>query len=171
MLDVIQAIKSRKSVRNFLDKKVEKEIVTSILEMARIAPSFFNCQDWRFVVVQDKQTKRKLVNDAKSPSFVAKSPIVIVGCGKPIEPVTSSDNSSYIIDTTIALDHVTLAAVQFGLGSCWINIFDEKKVKEILDIPEEIRVIALISLGYPKDVSVSEKKRKHLTQLIKFEKW
>jgi len=105
------------------------------------------------------------------PSFVAESPIVIVGCGKPIESIASSDNSSYIIDTTIALNHVTLAAVQFGLGSCWINIFDEKKVKEILDIPEEIRVVALISLGYPKDVSVSEKKRKYLNQLIKFEKW
>jgi len=170
-LDVTQAIKSRKSVRNFLDKKVEKETLTSILEMARIAPSFFNCQNWRFIVVQDIQTKKRLVNDAKSPSFVAESPVVIVGCGKPFESITSSDNSSYIIDATIALNYVTLAAVQFGLGSCWINIFDEKKVKEILDIPGENRVVALLSLGYPKDVSVSEKKRKSLTQLIKFEKW
>lgn len=167
----MQAIKTRKSVRNFSDKKVEKKTLNNILEMARLAPSFFNCQDWRFVVVEDIQTKRKLVKDATTPSFIAKSPIVIVGCGKPNESVTSSDNSSYLIDTTIALNYLTLAAVHFGLGSCWINIFDEKKIKEILDIPEKIRVVALISLGYPKDISLSEKKRKPLGQLIKYEKW
>jgi len=170
-VDVIQAIKSRKSVRSFLDKKVESEKVTNILEMARLAPSFLNRQDWRFVIIRDVKTKDKLVNYAKSPSFVAESPIIIVGCGKTIEPITSSDQSSYIIDAVIALNQVTLAAVEYGLGSCWISIFDEKKVKEILDIPEEIKVIGLIALGYPKDQSVSEKRRIPLAQLIKFEKW
>ena len=139
--------------------------------MARLAPSFFNRQEWRFVIVRDIKTKRNLVNYANSPSFVAESPIVIVGCGKPIAPVASSDKSSYIIDASIALSHVTLAAVEYGLGSCWISIFDETKVKEILDIPENIRVIALIALGYPKDLSVSKKRRLPLAQLVKFEKW
>lgn len=170
-MDVIQAIKSRKSIRSFLDKKVESKKLTNILEMARLAPSFFNRQDWRFVIVQDINTKRKLVNYAETPSFVTESPIVIVGCGKPVELLTNSDKSSYIIDAAIALDHVCLAAVEYGLGSCWISNFDEKKVKEILDIPEEIRVIGIISLGYPKDVLDSEKRRIPLAQLIKFEKW
>ena len=170
-MDVIQAIKSRVSVRSFLDKEVESDKVTNILEMARLAPSFFNRQDWRFVIVRDIKTKRKLVNEANSPSFVAESPIVIVGCGKTIQPISNSDKSSYIIDATIALTHVTLAAVEYGLGSCWASLFDEKKVKQILDIPEEIRVIGIISLGYPKNVSVSEKRRLPLAQLIKFEKW
>ena len=71
MVDVIQAIKSRKSVRSFLDKEVESDKLTNILEMARLAPSFFNRQDWRFVIVRNIKTKRKLVNDAKSPTFVA----------------------------------------------------------------------------------------------------
>jgi len=170
-VDILQAINSRKSVRSFSDKKVESEKVTDILEMARLAPSFFNRQDWRFVIVQDEKTKRNLVDIGKSPSFITESPIVIVGCGKPIEHITSSDQSSYIIDTVIALNHVTLAAVEHGLGSCWVSIFDEKKVKEILDIPEEIRVIALLALGYPKDNSVSEKRRIPLAQLVRFEKW
>ena len=170
-MDVIQAIKSRESVRSFLDKKVESEKLTNILELARLAPSFFNRQDWRFVIVQDKKTKRKLVDDAKSPSFVAESPVVIVCCGLPIKPITASDNSSHIIDAAIALTYVTLAAVEYGLGSCWASIFDEIIVKEILDIPEEIQVIALISLGYPKHVSVLGKKRLPLAQFIKFEKW
>ena len=170
-MDVIQAIKTRESVRSYLDKKVESEKLANILEMGRLAPSFFNRQDWRFVIVQDINTKRKLVNYAESPSFVAESPIVIVGCGKPIETLRNFDKSSYIIDTAIAMDHVCLAAVEYGPGSCWISDFNEKKVKEILDIPEEIRVVGIISLGYPKNVLISNKRRIPLAQLIKFEKW
>lgn len=170
-MDVLQAIKSRESVRSFLDEKVESEKVTKILEMARLAPSFFNRQDWRFVLVKDKETKNMLVSEATCPSFVAESPIVIVGCGQPIDPITSTDKSSFTIDVAIALNHVTLGAVEYGLGTCWVSIFDEKKVKEILGIPKEVRIVALLALGYPKDISLSEKKRLPLGQLIKFEKW
>lgn len=170
-MDVIQAIKSRESVRSYLDKEVESEKLTKILELARLAPSFFNRQDWRFVVVQDRKTRGMLVDDARSPSFVAESPVVIVCCGKPTRAITDSDRSSYEVDAAIALTYVTLAAVEYGIGSCWISIFDEKKIKEILSIPEEIRVIALMSLGYPKYVSDSKKRRLPLAQFIKFEKW
>ena len=170
-MDVGQAIKSRESIRSFLDKKVESDKVTNVLEMARLAPSFFNRQDWRFVLIQDMGTKRELVDKANSPSFIADAPIVIVGCGNPIDPITSTDRSSFVIDVAIALNHVTLAAVEYGLGTCWASIFDEKKVKELLGIPENIRVVALLALGYPKDSSLSDKKRLPLGQLVKFEKW
>ena len=170
-MDVIQAIKSRESVRSFLDKKVESEKLINILEAARLAPSFFNRQEWRFVIVRDSENKKKLVNYAKSPSYVAEAPIVIVACAKPAGSLTSSGQPSYVMDVAIALDHVTLAAVKYGLGSCWTSVFDEKRVKEILDIPEKIRVIALLPLGYPKNPSLSEKSRLPLAQLIKFEKW
>ena len=170
-MDVGQAIRSRESVRSFLDKKVESDKVTNILELARLAPSFFNRQDWRFVLIQDIETKRGLVNKANCPSFIADAPIVIVGCGNPIDPITSTDRSSFVIDVAIALNHVTLAAVEFGLGTCWASIFDEPKVKEILGIPENVRVVALLALGYPKGTLSSDKKRLPLGQLIKFEKW
>ena len=127
----------------------------------------------RFVVVQDAKIKERLVDYANCPSFVGESPVVIVGCGKPVKPIASSDQSSYVIDTAIALCYLTLAAEEYGVGSCWISIFEENKVKEILEIPDEIKVIALISLGYPKTpVSLEPiKKRLPLAQLIKFEKW
>lgn len=170
-MDVFQAIKSRKSVRSFLDETVESEKLVKILEAARLAPSAFNRQEWRFVIVQDIDNKRKLVNYAKSPSFIAEAPVVIVACAKPNGPVMSCGQPCYIIDVAIALDHVSLAAVEYDLGSCWTSIFDEDKVKEILGIPKEIRVIALMPLGYPKDPSISEKRRLPLAQLIKFENW
>ena len=170
-MDVVQTIKSRKSVRSFLDKPVESEKLVNVLEAARLAPSFFNRQEWRFVIVQDVETKKRLVDYAKSPSFIAEAPVVIVACAKPDKTVTSDSQPYYIIDVTIALDHITLAAIEYGLGSCWSSLFDEKKVKEILGIPEDIRVIALMPLGYPTDPSLSEKRRLPLAQLIKFEKW
>ena len=170
-MDVVQAIKSRKSVRSFLDKPVESEKLVNVLEAARLAPSIFNRQEWRFVIVRDVENKRKLVNYAKSPSFISEAPVVIVACAKPNETVMSCNQPCYIIDVTIALDHVTLAAIEYGLGSCWSCLFDENKVKEIFGIPEEIRVIALMPLGYPTDPSLSEKRRLPLAQLIKFETW
>ena len=154
-----------------MDKPVESEKLVNVLEAARLAPSFFNRQEWRFVIVQDVETKKRLVDYAKSPSFIAEAPVVIVACAKPDKTVTSDSQPYYIIDVTIALDHITLAAIEYGLGSCWSSLFDEKKVKEILGIPEDIRVIALMPLGYPTDPSLSEKRRLPLAQLIKFEKW
>ena len=170
-MDVVQAIKSRKSVRSFLDKPVESQKLVNVLEAARLAPSIFNRQEWWFVIVQDAENKKRLVDYARSPSFIAEAPVVIVACGKPNGTVTSGSHPYYIIDITIALDHITLAAIEYGLGSCWSSLFDENKVKEIFDIPEEIRVIALMPLGYPIDPSLSEKRRLPLAQLIKFEKW
>ena len=77
----------------------------------------------------------------------------------------------YPIDVAIAVDHLTLAAVEYGLGSCWVSMFNEIKIKEILNIPEEMRVIALLTLGYPSDPSMVDKKRLPLEQIVKYEKW
>ena len=170
-MNVVKAIKLRKSVRSFSDKAVESQILADILEMARIAPSFLNRQEWRFVIVRDPIVRKKLVDDANCSSMILRSPILIVGCAMPFDQITDTDQSSNKVDAAIALDHVSLAAVEFGLGTCWSSIFTESKVKEILEIPEEIRVVALMALGYPKDSSFSEKKRLSLQQLIKFEKW
>ena len=172
-MNVIEAIKSQVSVRDFLDRKVESDKLSKILEMARLAPSFFNRQEWRVVIIQNNDTKKKLVEQGNTPSFITESPVLIVGCGKPVKPIAGSDQSSYIIDASIALSYLTLAAVDCGIGTCWISIFDENKVKEILGIPNDIRIIALISVGYPKDpvLSVPKKRRLPLSQLVKFEKW
>lgn len=171
MMNVVKAIKLRKSVRSFSDKDVESQTLADILELARIAPSFLNRQDWRFVIIRDSDARKKLVDFASCSSMILESPIVIVGCAMPFDHITDTDQSSNIIDTAIALDHVSLAAVEYGLGTCWTSIFKESKVKEILGIPEEVSVVAMMALGYPNDSSLLEKKRLPLQELIKFEKW
>jgi len=170
-MDIIEAIKSRRSVRKFSDKKIDSDKLINILEATRFAPSAFNRQEWRFVVVKDSETIHKLVKEAKTLPFVAQSPVVIVACAKSSGPIMSCGQPCFVIDVAIALDHMSLAAMEYGVNSCWVSIFDENIVKKIFDIPEKVRVIALMLLGYPSEEIFSEKKRLPLVKLVKFEKW
>jgi nitroreductase len=96
---------------------------------------------------------------------------VIFACADPDGHVMKCGQLSYPIDMAITLDHMTLAAVELGLGTCWVGNFYEEKVKNILDIPDKIRVVALMPLGYPLDPNVIEKKRFPLDKMVKFEHW
>ena len=170
-MNVIDAIKTRKSVRAYLDKPVEDEKLHALLKAARLAPSAANLQEWRFVVVRDSDKRKKLVEAAKGQTFVGEAPVVLVACAETDNHVMTCGQLCYPIDVAIALDHITLAAVELGLGTCWIGKFDEKKVKEILGIPEEIRVVELMPLGYPSDPSPVEKSRLPLEKIVKYEHW
>jgi nitroreductase len=170
-VNVIDAIKTRKSVRGYLKKPVEKEKLTAILEAGRLAPSASNRQEWRFVIVSDLETRKKLAEAANNQTFVGEAPTVIVACAETDGHIMMCGQPCYPIDIAIALDHITLAAVELGLGTCWIGAFDETRVKEILGIPNEIRVVELMPIGYPSDPSIKEKKRLPFTTTVKYEHW
>jgi nitroreductase len=123
------------------------------------------------VIVRESATRKKLAEVAGGQSFVGEAPVLIVACAETDGHVMRCGQLSYPIDVAIALDHMTLAAVELGLGCCWIGLFDEKKVKEILHIPDEIRVVELMPLGYPADPSAIAKKRFPLDRIVKYEKW
>jgi nitroreductase len=170
-MNVIEAIKTRKSVRAYLDRPVEDNKLSIILEAARLAPSAANLQEWRFVIVRENEIRKKLAEAAGSQDFIAQAPVVLVACAETDERLMSCGQLCYSIDVAIALDHITLAAVELGLGTCWIGDFDEKKIKSILGIPEKIRVVELMPLGYPGDPSPREKKRLPLSTIVKYEHW
>ncbi len=170
-MDVLDAIKSRKSVRRYLDKSIEKEKLIAVLEAGRLAPSASNRQEWRFVIVRDRETRRKLAEAADEQAFVGEAPVVIVACAETDSHTMKCEQPCYPIDVAIALDHITLAAVELELGTCWIGAFDEERVKEILGIPEEIRVVELMPLGYPSDPSIVKKERLSLDTIVKYEHW
>ncbi|HTP65645.1 MAG TPA: nitroreductase family protein [Geobacteraceae bacterium] len=170
-MDVMEAIRTRKSVRAWLDRPVEDEKLKAVLEAGRLAPSASNRQEWRFVIVRDAGTRKRLAAVAGGQAFVGEAPVVIVACARTDGHVMKCGQLSYPIDVAIALDHITLAAVELGLGTCWIGLFDERQVKEILDIPAEIRVVELMPLGYPADPSVKEKKRLPLHEIALHERW
>lgn len=170
-MTVMEAIKTRKSIRAYADKPVEEEKLNIILEAGRLAPSASNRQEWRFVIVRGLEAREKLAEAAGGQVFVRKAPLVIVACAETDEHTMKCGQLSYPIDVAIALDHMTLAAVELGLGTCWIGMFEEKRVKKILDIPERIRVVGLMPLGYPVDPTAVEKKRLPLDRIVRYERW
>ncbi len=170
-MNVMEAIDLRKSVRSWLDKPIEKEKLDTVLEAARLAPSASNRQEWRFVVVQDDEMSKQLGEAANGQAFVGEAPVVIAACAEGVDHVMSCGQLCYPIDVAIALDHMTLAAVELGLGTCWIGAFDEDKVKSLLGIPDNIRVVELMPLGYPADPSPKTKSRLSMDEIVKMEKW
>ena len=168
-VSVMTAIKMRRSIRHYKDKPVEREKLKKVLEAGRLAPSAGNMQEWKFIVVSDKNTREKLAMAAHS-RFVEEAPLVIVACATITDCVLESGQLAYPMDVAIAVDHMTLKAVEEGLGTCWVGGFDERKVKEALNIPDDVRVVTLLTLGYPKYVP-GPRKRKKLEEIVAYEKW
>ena len=168
-MELMQAIRARRSIRNYLDRPVEEEKLLAVLEAGRLAPSARNMQDWRFIVVSDPATRQRLAEAARDQQFVAQAPLVIAACGTS-DLVMTCGQPAYAIDVAIALDHMTLAAASLGLGSCWIGAFYEDRVKQILAVPPEVRVVALLPLGYPADMPAPRPK-KSLEDIAAREHW
>jgi nitroreductase len=166
----MEAIKRRESVRAYKDEPVEEEKLNLILEAGRLAPSASNRQEWRFVVVKSKLTKKKLMEAASHQPFVSEAPVVIAACAETDNHVMRCGQLCYPIDVAIAVDHMTLKAVEEGLGTCWIGAFDEEEVKRMLGVPEKVRVVALLTVGYAAAIS-DTKSRKALKDIVRHERW
>jgi nitroreductase len=170
-MDVFDAIRSRKSVRSYLDKAVEKEKLNRVLEAARMAPSASNRQEWRFVIVTDPEKRRRLAAEAARQLFIAEAPVVIAACAQSDGKIMRCGQPCYPIDVAIAIDHLTLTATAEGLGTCWIGSFDPEVVRQILSIPKEIVVVELLPLGYPEDPQPVAKSRLPLETIALYESW
>jgi nitroreductase len=169
-MTVLEAIRERRSVRSYIDKPVEPEKIDQLMEAARLAPSAGNRQEWRFVVVNDPDTRRRL-SLAANQGFVAEAGCVIAACADTDNYRMRCGQLSYPIDVAISIDHITLRAVELGLGTCWIGAFSEKEVKSILQIPDEITVVELLTVGYGAGGAASRKKRLSREKIFFHERW
>jgi nitroreductase len=170
-MDIMEAIKKRCSVRSYRDQPVEKEKIDKILEAARLAPSASNRQEWRFVVVQDKDVRRRLVKAAKGQAFVGEAPVIIACCAKTDNHIMTCGQMCYPIDMAIAIEHMVLEATEEGLGTCWVGAFYEDQVKEILDIPKDVRAVELLAIGYPAKPASGHKDRLSIEDIVMYERW
>ena len=142
-MTVKEVIRKRKSIRKFNVGSLTDEQLRTLMEAAQWAPSASNMQPYEFIIVKDDKLKAELVKNASIQRFITSAAVVFVGIGDPTR------EKWYKIDLAIAMEHLALQAAELGLGSCWIGSFAEQKVKEILKIPADKQVIALLPIGIP----------------------
>ena len=166
-MDVQEVIKHRFSVRSYQDKEISHDVLLDILETARLAPSAKNRQEWQFIVVTDKGKKERLSEVANGQKFVAQAAAVIAGVATEPDYIMTCGVPASHIDVAIAMEHIALAAVAHGLGTCWIGSFYQDRALRVLALPEEWVVIALMPIGYPA-LQAPEKRRKPLKDIVRF---
>ena len=155
-MNVYEAIRTRRSVRRYSPRPIPDSTLARLRDALRLAPSACNFQPWRFIFVTDQKLRAELGQAAHQQTFIAQAPLIVVACGFPDRAYQGmgGHGNSVEVDVAIALDHLTLTAVAEGLGTCWIGAFDEPAVKRLLEIPQEVKVVALTPVGFPKSSSL-----------------
>lgn len=169
LMDIIE---TRKSIRSYKTKEIEEEKLNYILEAFRKAPSAKNLQPWKLVVVKNKKVIKDLAIACNNQTFLEDAPVMIAACAIEEEAYGRMGGymNSYPIDIALALEHLILAAAEQGLGTCWIGAFKEQLVKDILGVPDDVRVVALTPVGYPER-EASTRGRKPLSEIVSYEKY
>jgi nitroreductase len=164
-MDVFEAIRIRRSIRKYRPEPIPNEKLETILEAARLAPSAANRQPWRFVVVEDGERRKALARAANDQTFIGDGGVIVVAISDPERSARWHEK-----DTTIALEHVVLAATALGYGTCWIGAFDEDAVKSLLKIPAKMKVVALLPIGVP-DEKPAPRPRRKLSEIFFKNEW
>lgn len=184
-MDVMEAIRTRRSIRKFRNKPVEEEKLRAVLEAVRQAPSWANLQCWRFVVVKNPVVRAKISNLSYVEAFfapkgykanpakkaLAEAPALIVACADPEQSGELGEQYYYLTDMGVASQNLMLAAHDQGLGTVFVGVFDEEKVRDLLGVPPNIRIVGLFPLGYPEGELKEGPSRKPLEEFVYEEKW
>jgi nitroreductase len=172
MMKFIELAEKRCSIRGFKPDPVPEALLSEILQAGNLAPTAKNLQPFHFIVVREPARLDALAKAYPAP-FFREAPVVLVICVDPSNGWVREryDGKNYCeVDAAIAIDHMTLAAADLGLGSCWIGAFDPKLVSEVMGLPAGIEPIALLPIGYPNTAG-RDKKRKSLKELVRYEQW
>ncbi|MDF2523249.1 MAG: nfrA2 [Clostridiales bacterium] len=170
-MSFIELANRRYSVREYKEIPVEKEKIIQVLEAGRVAPSAVNYQPLHFIVLTDENIKNKIFETYPREWF-KKAPVIIAVCGDHSKSWKRKDGKDHCdIDVAIAVDHMILAATDIGLGTCWVCAFDAKRCQEVLELPDNLEVSALMPIGYAAENKVPEKKRKSLADIVSWERY
>ncbi len=184
-MDTFEAIKTRRSVRRFQDKPVEDEKLATLLEAVRMSPSWANFQCWRFIIVKDRSVREKISELTYVESFfaplgykanpakkgLAEAPVVVIACADPSKSGVLWGQHYYMTDIGIAAQTLMLSARALGLGTVFVGVYDEEKLRGLMNIPSDIRVVGLFPLGYPLEEKKDGPPRRPLSEIVFHEKW
>lgn len=153
-MELLDIIKNRRSVRRFQDKKIPEDIIDKLVDALIWAPSAGNLQSRKFYFVFGQKTKNELAQAALGQDFIAKAPLVVVGCANNEIQQRYGERGKEvysICDVSASVQNMLLLAYKEGLGSCWVGAFNEKKISEILDLPKNLRPIVMVPIGFPAE--------------------
>ncbi len=178
---IIKAIDARRSIRKYKNQEVEEEKINELLESARLAPSGSNTQPSHFIVVRSNENREKIARVSHNQKWMLTAPVHIVciadlGCRIKESHFSINENSpqeevkQIIRDTSIAIEHIALQAVELGLGTCWVAWYTQEEFRPILNIPEDKYVVCVLTVGYP-DEAPNYRPRKLLKEIVHYEKW
>ena len=179
---MIKEIKTRRSIRKYIDKPVEDEKIIQLLESARLAPSGSNTQPWHFIIVKSEITRDKLAEASHKQKWMFSAPVFIVCVAdircriseevgiSIIEDSPQAELKQIIRDTSISIGHILLEADNLGLGTCWVAWFTQEEIRPILNIPDDKYVVGVITVGYANEMPEA-RPRKKLEEIVHYESW
>ncbi len=167
----LELVKNRYSARAYKPDPVEDEKLEQVLEAARLAPTAANRQPFQIIVLHTEGRQDEL-SDFYAAKWFTQAPLILCACAMPDKGWThAASGKNYTdVDVAIVIDHITLAATSLGLGTCWIAAFNPAAVRKVLGLPDDVEPLILLPLGYPTD-QPRAKKRKALSELVRYERW
>ena len=173
-------------MRKFTARKIEHDKILQILETARIAPSSCNNQAWHFIVIEDraiieKIPKQVVMGEKMVTKWLKDAPLIIAGCYTKTlmhQIANIFDHKNHLVDVSIAMTHIALAATSLGIGTCFVGWFNHKKLRKLLNVPARYNIAVLLALGYPADDSTEQaiggieaRPRKNLGEIVSYNKY
>lgn len=149
-MDITVIIKGRRSIRKFKDEKIPKEYLIKVLEAGIWAPSGSNIQPWEFILITNNDTIRKIKLISPGLSGIPSALIILCIDKKRAEKAGRLKETMALMDVSMASQNMMLMAYSLGIGSCPVISFNKIALKELLNIPEQVEPVLIITLGYPE---------------------
>ncbi len=165
-MNCVEQILTRRSIRKFKDESITDKVVQNILEAGRRSPSATNKQPWHFVIARDQNAKEAFSFRGFN-KFTSDAAFIVLGVYKQSEVIIEKLS---LMDVTIALQNMVVAAWVQGVASCWMGAFDENKLNDTLNLPADSRIVGAVAFGIP-DENPSQPPKKPLNEIIHFDKW
>ena len=165
-MNCVEEILNRRSIRKFKDEAVSKYVINNILEAGRLAPTATNQQPWYFIVAKNQQEKEAFSFGGFN-RFVTDADFIVLGVYKKSEVIIEKLS---LMDVTIALQNMVITAKVQGVGSCWMGAFDEKKLRDTLNLPDDCITVGAVAFGIP-DEQPNQPHKKQIDEIVHFNKW